>query len=191
MVSSYLHLIRTIALYDVESQEVLSYILDDDDDDNFSSPCSEDHFFNTKTQAEEYLEARRSELKAMMPKVRKFLIDIQDISSSEDFPFEKAEYLPNYLMPSTGFYEKENQRLNQIIDILEIAHQQHMLCINANTIPLEAIGRIAWYDDKAEIYYGSGYFGALNCVSTCNRAEFSAVRILFGRNASNKTINSK
>lgn len=191
LVTPYLNIHSTTALYDTERQQVLSYVYADEEDYNYASPEDKDRFFETREQADEYIEVHQAELKAMMPRVKSFLDEMNDIEPTDDFQFEKSDYLPGNLIPSCGYYQKENRRLDQIIDILQVAIQQQMLCINGNTIPLAHIGRIAWYDEKAEIFYGKSSIGLYNSVYTCCSAEFSAIRILFGRNISNRVCSPK
>ena len=71
-----------------------------------------------------------------------------------------------------------------VISILRVAIGQRMLCIAGDSVPIDRVNKVCWYDDRAELYL-EGDNQRLPLVTT-DRSEMEAVEVLFGDNVSGK-----
>jgi hypothetical protein len=175
------------ALYDTASNKVLTFKYNTSD--YYSTPHKDTVFYETKEEAETALKERQKWLLDMMPKVKEFLSEIEDIKPTDDFAFERSDYLPYSLMSDSNYYYNRFKDSQKIISYLTTACRQQKLCINGCTFPISHVRRVNWYRGKAELELTDGSFGGNSSVTTCNKEELEVVQILFGDNTSNAYYN--
>ena len=171
------------ALYDTGKQEIITYQYEDDND--FYTLYEGEKVFSTKTEAETYVEQRRAYLISMMAEVKSLLEEIDHLRESEDFQFSRHDYLPGTIIAdyNENFYN-DYWKSRVVISILSVAIGQRILCIAGDSVPLDRVNKVCWYDNRAELYL-EGDNRQLPLVTT-DSTEMEAVKVLFGGNVSNK-----
>ena len=175
------------ALYDTASNKVLTFKYNTSD--YYSTPDEGTIFYETKEEAETALKEHQKWLRDMMPKVKEFLYEIEDINPTDDFDFDRADYLPYSLMSNGKYFNDRLKESQKIISYLTTVCRQQKLCINGCTFPINQVRRVNWYRGKVELELTDGSFGGNSSVTTSNKEEYEVVQILFGENTSNAYYN--
>ena len=190
IVESYDQEIESVAaLYDTASNMVLTYKYSDDTNAYFRSPRKDMKFYETQEEAATALEEHRKYLREMMPKVKEFLDEIEGMEPTDEFTFERRDYLPDNMLYYEDNYLERYRRQSKIVSILTTVCRQQKLCINGCTFPLNLVRRVNWNYMKAELVLSDGSFGSSSTVTTHTREEFEAIKILFGENTSDAVCN--
>ena len=171
------------ALYDTEKQEVITYQYEDDND--FYTLIDGQKMFSTKTEAETYVELHKAYLISKMAEVKSLLEEMDYLKDSDDFQFSRKDYLPGTIIAdfNESFYNNY-WKSRMVISILRVAIGQRMLCIAGDSVPIDRVNKVCWYDDRAELYL-EGDNRQLPLVTT-DSSEMEAVEVLFGDNVSGK-----
>ena len=171
------------ALYDTEKQEIITYQYEDDND--FYTLIDGQKMFSTKTEAETYVELHKAYLISKMAEVKSLLEEMDHLRESEDFQFSRKDYLPGTIIAdfNESFYN-DYWKSRVVIYILSVAIEKRMLCIAGDSVPLDRVNKVCWYDDRAELYL-EGDNQRLPLVTT-DSTEMEAVKVLFGGNVSGK-----
>ena len=171
------------ALYDTEKQEVITYQYEDDND--FYTLIDGQKMFSTKTEAETYVELHKAYLISKMSEVKSLLEEMDELRETDNFQFSRKDYLPGTIIAdfNESFYNKY-WKSRMVISILRVAIGQRMLCIAGDSVPIDRVNKVCWYDDRAELYL-EGDNQRLPLVTT-DRSEMEAVEVLFGDNVSGK-----
>ena len=175
------------ALYDTASNKVLTFKYNTSD--YYLTPDKGTIFYETKEEAETALKEHQKWLRDMMPKVKEFLYEIEDMQPTDDFDFDRADYLPYSLMSNGKYFNDRLKESQKIISYLTTVCRQQKLCINGCTFPINQVRRVNWNRGKAELELTDGSFGGNSSVTTCNKEEYEVVQILFGENTSNAYYN--
>ena len=182
MVSSDHGVSSVTVLFDVKKSKVLNYAYRDGED--FYAVEKNTHFFHTEQEANAWLEKHRLWLLEMMPKVRDFLQEMSNLCATEDFMFERSDFLPPYYQNNEDHYQRRYYFKDKMVDILSNVCRTQMLCINGTTFPLNQVYSVNWCRGKAEINLSDGSFAGRTVVTTNSEEELEVVKILFGENTS-------
>ena len=153
-----------------------------EDGEGYYTPNSTVHFFDTKEEANAWLENQKADLKRRMPEIRHFIEVMEDIHPSEDFQFDREEYLGIYVASRLDGLREDNDCCQKIIDILGKAIAENVLNINGVTVKLSNVKRIEWHNDSATVVCDSRE------ITTNGSAEYCALQRIFGRNQSGRII---
>ncbi len=146
-------------------------------------------FFDTKEQAETAQKLEAENLKAMMPKVRKFLMRMKHIQ--EDNPvmkFKREDYLGSYAEERQSRYYKEYCQEQEYAGRLETFIRSRMVNIDDQMNPFGDVKSVKWYlkedgdeyeDDniQAELMLKDG-----TQIKTQSESEVKLCLFVFGRN---------
>lgn len=146
-------------------------------------------FFETKEQAETAQKLEADNLKAMMPKVRKFLMRMRYIQ--EDCPamqFKREDYLGSYAAKEQSSYYKEFCREQEYAGRLETFIRSRMVNIDDQMIPFGDVKSVTWYLKKDGDEYEDGDIQAKltlkdgTQIKTQSESEVKICLFVFGRN---------
>ena len=143
----------------VDNGEVIGYSHEGDSD--FNEPRSCEHFFDTKKEANEYIQERINALTEDKKKVTDVLSEVysymKDYSENEYSPIKLDDFLP---IKVRYHYEKIGERKNQeTIKTLLKCVRTRCIEVSGCSVALDNIGHIEWYDrgcQKIIIYLLNG-----------------------------------
>lgn len=143
----------------VDNGEVIGYSNEGDSD--FNEPRSCQHFFDTKKEANEYIQERINALKEDKKKVTDVLSEIysymEDYSENEYSPIKLDDFLPILV---SNHYKKIGEKKNQkTIKTLLKCVRTRCIEVSGCSVALDNIGYIEWDDrgcQKAIIYLLNG-----------------------------------
>ena len=130
----------------VDNGEVIGYSHEGDSD--FNEPRSCEHFFDTKKEANEYIQERINALTEDKKKVTDVLSEVysymKDYSENEDSPIRLDDFLP---IEVRWHYEKIGESKNQeTIKTLLKCVRTRCIEVNGCSVALDNIGYIEWGD---------------------------------------------
>lgn len=146
-------------------------------------------FFETKEQAETAQKLDAESLKAMMPKVRKFLMRMKHIQ--EDNPvmkFKREDYLGSYAEERQSSYYKEYCREQEYSGRLETFIHSRMVNIDDQMVPVSDVKSVKWYlSEDGDEYEYSDVQAELTLkdgteIKTQSEEEVRLCIFVFGRN---------
>ena len=146
-------------------------------------------FFETKEQAETAQKLEAENLKAMMPKVRNFLMRMKHIQ--EDSPvmkFKREDYLGSYAEKRQLSYYKEYCREEEYAGRLETFIRSRMLNIDDQMVPVADVKNVKWYmAEDGDEYECSDVQAELTLkddteIKTQSESEVRLCIAVFGRN---------
>jgi hypothetical protein len=160
-----------------------------DDDDEWYKPSEKEHFYPTVDEANLAIKKLRQEMFNMMGQVRDYIEAMNNWlgSEGEDSPlhFTEEDYLPYRNRAQTthsSYYEKEYRRVDKMNDYLIDIIRTGFINIIGNSFKVEDVRHIKWGKNRAEVILTDD-----RTIETCSGAEFSIIKILFGKNNSNFT----
>jgi len=146
-------------------------------------------FFDTKEQAETARQLDVENLKAMMQKVRKFLMRMKHIQEDNSvMPFKREDYLGSYAEERHPSYYKEYCREQEYAGRLETFIRSRMVNIDDQMVPIGDVKNVKWYlkedgdeyeddDIQAELTLKDG-----TRIKTQSESEVKICLFVFGRN---------
>lgn len=146
-------------------------------------------FFETKEQAETAQKLEADNLKAMMPKVREFLMRMLYIE--EDcpvMPFKREDYLGSYVVKEQSSYYKEFCREQEYAGRLETFIRSRMVNIDDQMVPIGDVKSVKWYLKEDGDEYEDGDIQAEltlkddTQIKTQSESEAKLCLFVFGRN---------
>lgn len=146
-------------------------------------------FFETEEQAETARQLEAEKLKAMMPKVRKFLMRMKHIPEDNlVMPFNREDYLGSYADGRQSSYYKEFCREQNYSIRLETFIRSRMLNIDDQMVPVAGVKSLKWYLLKdGDEYENSDIQAELTLtdgteIKTQSESEVRLCVFVFGRN---------
>lgn len=185
---------------DTESDKVVIYKPGEDDETNWEEPNDQEHFYPTVEDAQQALEQHRRELRGMMPKVKQWIIQMDNLREGLDEKpkgtaedewrkahpewFSREDYLPYRYAHSDddGYQRRRANRLEKERDMLVWALRSAMLSIRADQVRIADVLRVKWGKDCAVLVMKDG-----REVKTVGDYDLNVVRYIFGSNASDYT----
>ena len=146
-------------------------------------------FFDTKEQAETARQLEVKNLKAMMPKVRKFLMRMKHIREDNSvMPFKREDYLGNYAEERQSSYYKEYCREQEYAGRLETFIRSRMVNIDDQMVPIGDVKNGKWYrKEDGDECEGGDIQAELTLkddteIKTQSESEVKICLFVFGRN---------
>ena len=146
-------------------------------------------FFETKKQAETAQKVEVDNLKAMMPKVRKFLMRMKHIQEDNPvMPFRREDYLGSYAEVRQSSYYKEFCREQEYAGRLETFIRSRMVNIDDQMVPIGDVKNVKWYLKEDGDEYEDGDIQAEltlkddTQIKTQSESEVKLCLFVFGRN---------
>ena len=172
----------------------------DDEENDWQQPNDNEHFYPTLDEAQEALQAHRKELRELMPKVAKWVSQMDNLREKQErMPddadkdewrekhpdyFTRDNFLPyniahnsesNYYQRHSNYLEKENKLLAQ-------AAVLGTLTLKADTFRIDDVKYVRWGNERAEVLLKDD-----RTVETADKWEFNVVARLFGGNIGSYT----
>lgn len=199
LVEACLAIKEIIAMYDEVKDIVYCYVYKEDFNEEspksigeWYTPYDHETFYKTYGEAIDYRNAKREEFKEMMPKVKAFIKRMDKVESTDDFEFEKEDYLGDYASEQRSWWEHRYDELEKQYRRIMLVVKNGMMNINANTFKLSEVERVEWNnvkymkDDKkrtkaaATVVLKDG-----RKIRTRQEEEYTVVQAFFGENLSN------
>lgn len=146
-------------------------------------------FFDTKKQAETARQLEVKNLRAMMPKVRKFLMRMMHIQEDNSvMPFKREDYLGSYAAKEQSSFFKEFCREQEYAGRLETFIRSRMVNIDDQMVPIGDVKSVKWYLKEDGDEYEDGDIQAEltlkddTQVKTQSESEVKLCLFVFGRN---------
>lgn len=146
-----LYIRKISAIYDKEKKKVVTYYYIDDEseqDENilWYDPAKNESFYETEQAALKAKEERQKELRSKFEEVKNFVDLMDEIESTDDFKFEKTDYLPEYVAEPwerTAYEEYKNKYY-----FLKRLFIYGMMNINGDSFRKDDIVRIEWAEKE-------------------------------------------
>lgn len=146
-------------------------------------------FFGTKEQAETARQLDVENLKAMMQKVRKFLMRMKHIQEDNSvMPFKREDYLGSYAEERHPSYYKEYCREQEYAGRLETFIRSRMVNIDDHMVPIGDVKNVKWYlKEDGDEYEDDNIQAELTLkdgtqIKTQSESEVKLCLFVFGRN---------
>ena len=160
-----------------------------DDDDEWYKPSEKEHFYPTVDEANLAIKKLRQEMFNMMGQVRDYIEAMNNWLGGEDedspLHFTEEDYLPYRNRAQTthsSYYEDEYRRVVKKNDYLIDIIRTGFVNIKGVSFKVEDVRHIIWGKNKAEVSLTDN-----RTVETGSEADFSIIKLLFGKNNSKFT----
>lgn len=102
-------------------------------------------FFNSEESAKEWIENEENDIRAMVPKVRKFIDRMDSLWSVRDkLNIKKTDYLGRHGIEDDGYRQMFIDEMNYAKK-LETFAKCRMLNIDGHMIPIDKVREVKWY----------------------------------------------
>lgn len=182
---------------DAETGKVGMYLDNDDDEWYKVKDCH--HFYATQQEAQQALEEHRRELRRLMPKVKQWVIQMDNlldiVPAKEDglsddemrqkHPdyFTNDDYLPHrYTSKNDDYDYRRAGRLDKENTLLVQAATRGTLTVKGDTFRTDDVVQVRWGNELAELELTDH-----RTVETARDYEYNVVKYLFGGNPSGYT----
>ena len=183
---------------DTESGKVVIYKPCEDDETTWEEPNDQEHFYPTVEDAQQALERHRRELREMMPKVKQWIIQMDELRNGLDRKpdgadedewrkahpewFSCEDYLPDRYCSGGSYWLEESDRLVYERNLLLQVIRTGFVNIRGNQVRIDDVESVCWGRYRAELVLKGG-----RTVDTAKNYEFNVVCDLFGANVSGYT----
>ena len=205
LVEASLAIKEIVAMYDEVKDIVYCYVYKDDFNEEsprsigeWYPPYNHETFYKTEGAAIDYRNAKREEFKEMMPKVKAFIERMENVESTDDFKFEKEDYLGDYASGRDNWWERQYDEMKAKYRRIMLVVKNGMMNINADSFKLAEVVRVEWNNVK---YMKDGKQKTKEAatvvlkdgrkIRTRHEAEYEVVKAFFGENLSNRIYNVK
>lgn len=107
-------------------------------------------FFDTEESAKEWIENEENDIRAMVPKVKKFIEKMDSLWSVRDkLHIERKDYLGRYYDDSFGGYRQMYIDESKYAKKLETFAKCRMLDIDGHMIPIDKVREVKWYGSNS------------------------------------------
>ena len=182
------------AIYDNTKKKVVAYChpypgADQEEDPTWYSPEKDETFYATEQEALKAKKEKQEYLKSKFEEVKKFVDLMDDIESTDDFQFEKTDYLPRFLAEpwERAFYEEYENKYGTLVQYIRTG----MLNINGDSFRKEDVVRIEWAEKtvvkqgkKDSVYVARLVLKDGKKVETSSEEEYDIITDIFGENNS-------
>ncbi|MBQ8049674.1 MAG: hypothetical protein IJ271_08475 [Bacteroidales bacterium] len=157
------------------------------------SPNTFDRFFATEDDAVNYRNAERERLQEMMPKVSEFILHMNDIEPSDDWKFERKDYLRWYADSNDDgdYYDDYRDELAKNKLLIGVV-RRGMLNINAESVSINDVVAIRWNEERCKgkdaKKTATLILSGQREVTTRTEVEYDCIRDIFGDNYSEQVF---
>ena len=159
-----------------------------EDEPEWCEPSEGEHFYPTVESANEALEQHKRNLYDRMEEVRKYVISMNNWfdgkENDDEYTFKDEDYLPprNQRDTSDNYWRKEYEREGKLNKYLVEALHTAFVNISGDSFRMKDVDHVRWGKNTTEIILTTG-----RTIKTSSEVELEVVKILFGRNYSNRT----
>ena len=180
---------QIVALFDVEKKQVVcyQYVNEDgttDEDDDWMHVYEGETFYNTEAEAKETRLRKIDELKEKMKTCLAIIQEIDHINPSEDFEFNREDYLGRHAhdRSESDYWEKRRKNAEKEAGLFNTIARSRHFNVAGQTIDIDEVVRVLWHENaEATLVMRDG-----TKVKTYSEPEYNVVVGMFGSNRSDR-----
>ena len=189
LIESDLDMKQIVALFDMEKKRVVCYRYCNEDgtcndDDDWFRVYEGDSFYNTEADAKEAQQRKYDEAREKMKTCRALIKELDRIESTDDFTFNREDYLGNWAHDGEeeDYWKERRKMAEEKLSLMTTIARSRFFNVSGQTINLDEVVRILWHkDEEATLVMRDG-----TKVKTSTEAEYAVVVDLYGDNRSGK-----
>ena len=182
---------QIVALFDMNKHQVVCYRYCNadgtcNDDDDWSRVYDGDSFYNTEADAKEAQQRRYDEAREKMKTCRALIKELDRIESTDDFTFNREDYLGSYAHngEEEDYWKERRKKAEKELSLMITIARSRFFNVSGQTINLDEVVRIWWHrNEEATLVMRDG-----TKVKTSTEAEYAVVVDLYGDNRSGKQL---
>lgn len=189
LMESSLSVKQIVALFDMEKKKVVCYQYCNDDgtcdeDDDWMHVYEGETFYNTEADAKEAQQRKYDEAREKMKTCMALIKELDLIEVTDDFVFNREDYLGRYALnrAESDYWEKRRKNAEKEASLLTTIARTHFFNVAGQTINLDEVVSIMWHEEEeATLVMRDG-----TNVKTYTEAEYAVVVDMYGSNRSDR-----
>lgn len=179
---------QIVALFDMEKKQVVCYQYCNDDgtcdeEDDWMHVYEGETFYNTEADAKEAQQRKYDEAREKMKTCMALIKELDLIEVTDDFVFNREDYLGGYARnrAESDYWENRRKNAEKEASLLTTIARTHFFNVAGQTINLDEVVSIMWHREEATLVMRDG-----TKVKTYTEAEYAVVVDMYGSNRSDR-----